>query len=57
MKDKLRKLWRKNRTFLIFLALMFVFRSAVTLWSLIPMLPTARGFPVLGRFGYPKVII
>ena len=34
--DKVRTLWRENKGFMLFLALMFVFRSAVADWNYVP---------------------
>ncbi len=36
MTNKLVKLWRNNRSFLLFIALMMVFRSAVADWNSVP---------------------
>lgn len=36
MKQKLRNIWRENKTFIIFLSLMFIFRSACADWNTVP---------------------
>ena len=36
MKQKLRGLWRENKSFFIFICLMFVFRSACADWNTVP---------------------
>lgn len=36
MKNLLAKKWKENRSFLIFLAFMFVFRSAIADWNVVP---------------------
>ncbi len=43
MKDRIISLWKSNKSFVLFLALMFVFRSAIADWNEVPtgsMLPT-----------------
>jgi signal peptidase I len=34
--DMMKKLWRSNKGFMLFISLMFVFRSAVADWNLVP---------------------
>jgi signal peptidase I len=36
MKQKLRNLWRENKSFFIFISLMFIFRSACADWNTVP---------------------
>jgi len=36
MKQKLRNLWRENKSFFIFIGLMFIFRSACADWNTVP---------------------
>ncbi len=36
MRQRLQKLWHENKTFLVFIMLMFVFRSAVADWNEVP---------------------
>lgn len=36
MKERLNELWKENKTFLLFLFLMFVFRSAIADWNEVP---------------------
>jgi len=36
MADKLNRIWKENRAFLVFLVLMFAFRSAVADWNEVP---------------------
>jgi signal peptidase I len=43
MKSKIMDLWKSNKSFVLFLALMFIFRSAIADWNEVPsgsMLPT-----------------
>ena len=45
MNNRLHKAWKDNKAFLLFIALMFVFRSAVADWNTVPsgsMLPTIQ---------------
>ncbi len=34
--SRLRRIWRENRAFLLFIALMFIFRSAIADWNTVP---------------------
>jgi signal peptidase I len=36
MKSRIKKLWKKNRSLTIFLVLMFVFRSSIADWNIVP---------------------
>ena len=36
MKPRLLKLWKENRTFILFILLMFIFRSAIADWNQVP---------------------
>lgn len=36
MNNRIRKIWQENRSFIVFVALMFIFRSAVADWNHVP---------------------